>query len=159
MPWISYSTFDEGRRHLMRMRLSAPYTSKPPGGKMKQHIFNSAKIFRRIGKGLLYSWLFAVLATHVQAASDVLFYNPTNGSATIGSIEADGQFSSSFHYPPGSFSANWSHIVKANNGFLFFYRQTDGFFAVGRPDANVGFVTRQTGYLTIYTCGLLNPEL
>lgn len=117
---------------------------------MAQFTVDLAKIFKRTTTSLLIICFGALWATRAQAASDVLFYNPTNGAATIGRIVADGQFSSSFYYPPGSFATKWSHIVKASNGFLFFYRQTDGFFAVGRPDANVGFVTRQTGYLSLY---------
>ena len=117
---------------------------------MTQLTFYWAKIFNRITKSLLIVCFWAVWATQAQAASDVLFYNPNNGAATIGRIEADGQFYSLFTYPAGSFATDWSHIVRASNGLLFFYRQTDGFWAVGRPDANVGFVTLRTGYLGFY---------
>jgi hypothetical protein len=113
-------------------------------------MFNSAKILNRISKGLLISWLLAAWVLHAQAASDLLFYNSTNGAATIGRIDADGQFSSLFNYPSGSFTSNWSHIVRASNGLLFFYRQTDGLWAVGRADDTVGFVTLRSGHLSVY---------
>src|SRR5262245_17127291 len=130
--------------------ISAPSTSTSPGGNVAQLTFDWTKIFNRITKSLLIICFWAVWATQAQAASDVLFYNPRNGAATIGRIEADGQFYSLFNYPAGRFATDWSHIVRASNGLLFFYRQRDGFWAVGRPDANVGFVTLSIGYLDIY---------
>jgi hypothetical protein len=117
---------------------------------MAQLTVDLAKIFKRTTTSLLIICFWALWATRAQAASDVLLYNPTNGAATIGRIDAGGQFAAQFHYPAGSFSANWSHIVRASNGLLFFYRQTDGFWAVGRSDANVGFVTLRTGRVSIY---------
>jgi hypothetical protein len=127
---------------------------------MAQFTVDLAKIFKRTTTSLLIICFWVLWATRAQAASDVLFYNPANGSATIGRVEGDGQFSSSFHFPSGSFAANWSHIVRTSNGFLFFYRQTDGLFAVGRFDANVGFVTLQAGHLAIYDsrAGYLIPN-
>jgi hypothetical protein len=127
---------------------------------MAQLTVDLAKIFKRTTTSLLIICFWALWATRAQAASDVLLYNPTNGAATIGRIDAGGQFAAQFHYPAGSFSANWSHIVRASNGLLFFYRQTDGFWAVGRSDANVGFVTLRTGRVSIYDAraGYLVPN-
>src|SRR5262245_53513701 len=60
--------------------------------------------------------------------SDLLLYNPTNGSATYGTLYEDGHFLTSAYYPPNSWTRGWSHIVRAN-GILFFYRQSDGLWA------------------------------
>jgi len=117
---------------------------------MAQLTSDWAKIFNRITKSLPTTCLWAVWVTQAQAASDVLFYNPNNGAATIGRIEADGQFSPLFNYPAGRFATGWSHIVRASNGLIFFYRRRDGFWAVGRPDANLGFVTLRISYLDLY---------
>lgn len=94
----------------------------------------------------------ATSAAAASVGSDLLLYNPDNGSATFGTLYADGQFITSAYYPPYSWTRGWSHVVRAN-GMLFFYRQSDGFWATTRADQNGYTTTLRSGYTSIAQIG------
>ena len=91
-------------------------------------------------------------AAAVSGSTDLLLYNPINGSATYGTLYADGHFLTAAYHPPYSWTRGWSHIVKTN-GVLFFYRESDGLWATSRADQNGYATTLRSGYTGIAKIG------